>query len=161
MDVKAKLRFYRQSPRKVRTVVDVIRGMHVNDALAQLSNMNKKAALAVSKLIKSAVANAKNITVNNIDEEKLQIKEIKVDEGPTYKRYMPRARGRATLIRKKTSHISVILSDFIEDVKEKTAKKEEEDVKSSKKEEKPKTKQTKVDKTKKTSNKSAKKEDNK
>ncbi len=111
MDARAKLRFYRQSPRKVRMVVDVIRGMYVKDALAQLANMQKRAARAVAKLLNSAVANAKNITLDQVNDEELKIKEIRVDQGPTYKRYMPRAHGRATMIRKKTSHIYVVITD--------------------------------------------------
>ncbi len=111
MDARAKLRFYRQSPRKVRMVVDVIRGMYVKDALAQLANMQKRAARAVAKLLNSAVANAKNITLDQVNDDELRIKEIRVDQGPTYKRYMPRAHGRATMIRKKTSHIYVVITD--------------------------------------------------
>ncbi len=111
MDARAKLRFYRQSPRKVRMVVDVIRGMYVKDALAQLANMQKRAARAVAKLLNSAVANAKNTALDQVNDNELKIKEIRVDQGPTYKRYMPRAHGRATMIRKKTSHIYVVITD--------------------------------------------------
>ena len=92
MEIKAKLKYLKISPRKVRLVVDVIRGMEVVKALEQLQFINKRAARPVAKLINSAVANAEH----NFELEKnnLYIKEIKVDEGATLHRWKPRARGR-------------------------------------------------------------------
>ncbi len=110
MEVKAKLRYLRMSPRKVRLVVDVIRGMEVNKALAQLRVINKWAAQPLAKLLQSAVANAKNNF--ELEKDNLYIKEIRVDEGPTLHRWQPRARGRATPIRKRSSHISVVLDEI-------------------------------------------------
>ena len=100
----------RISPRKVRMVVDTVRGKSVSQALSILGFTRKKAALPVQKLLKSAVANAvENGGISDVDA--LVIDRIMVDEGPTLKRYMPRARGRATPIRKRTSHIRIMLRE--------------------------------------------------
>ena len=108
--MKASATHIRISPRKVRMVVDTVRGKSVSQALSILGFTRKKAALPVQKLLKSAVANAvENGGVNDV--ETLVIDRIMVDEGPTLKRYMPRARGRATPIRKRTSHIRIILRE--------------------------------------------------
>ena len=108
--MQAKLSHLRISPRKVRLVADLVRGKSVNQAFALLSFTRKKAALPVQKLLKSAVANAaENDGVRDVDN--LVIDRIMVDEGPTLKRYMPRARGRATPIRKRTSHIQIRLRE--------------------------------------------------
>ena len=108
--MKASATHIRISPRKVRTVVDTVRGKSVSQALSILAFTRKKAALPVQKLLKSAVANAaENNGVSDVDT--LVIDRIVVDEGPTLKRYMPRARGRATPIRKRTSHIRIILRE--------------------------------------------------
>ena len=108
--MKATATHIRISPRKVRMVVDTVRGKSVSQALSILGFTRKKAALPVQKLLKSAVANAvENGGVNDV--ETLVIDRIMVDEGPTLKRYMPRARGRATPIRKRTSHIRIILRE--------------------------------------------------
>jgi large subunit ribosomal protein L22 len=107
---KAKLSNHRQSPRKVRLVVDSVRGKSVREALDILTYMPKKAALPVRKLIASAVANAKNLSMS---EGTLKVKEISVDEGPTLYRRMPRARGTAYPIRKRTSHVSVTLEEEV------------------------------------------------
>lgn len=122
MEVKAKARYIRMSPKKIRLVVDVIRGMDVEPALAQLKFINKAATKPVGKLVDSAVANA----VNNFElkKENLFIKEIRVDDGPTLKRWMPKAFGRAGAIRKRSSHISIILQEKVESKKEHKAKKE-------------------------------------
>ena len=108
--MKASATHIRISPRKVRTVVDTVRGKSVSQAMSILAFTRKKAALPVQKLLKSAVANA---TENNgiSDVDTLVIDRITVDEGPTLKRFMPRARGRATPIRKRTSHIRIILRE--------------------------------------------------
>ena len=116
---KAKLRFYRQSPRKVRQVVDLLRGLDVTAAEAQLEVLPKRASRALLKLLNSAVANALNgeETKDKPNKEQLYISEIKVDQGPVYKRFMPKAHGRATTIRKRTSHISLVLEVREEDKK--------------------------------------------
>ena len=108
--MKASATHIRISPRKVRMVVDTVRGKSVSQALSILGFTRKKAALPVQKLLKSAVANAvENSGINDV--ETLIIDRIMVDEGPTLKRYMPRARGRATPIRKRTSHIRIMLRE--------------------------------------------------
>ena len=108
--MKASATHIRISPRKVRMVVDTVRGKSVSQALSILGFTRKKAAVPVQKLLKSAVANAvENGGINYV--ETLVIDRIMVDEGPTLKRYMPRARGRATPIRKRTSHIRIILRE--------------------------------------------------
>jgi large subunit ribosomal protein L22 len=108
--MKASATHIRISPRKVRMVVDTVRGKSVSQALSILGFTRKKAALPVQKLLKSAVANAvENGGISDVDA--LFIDRIMVDEGPTLKRYMPRARGRATPIRKRTSHIRIMLRE--------------------------------------------------
>lgn len=105
----ATLRFLRMSPRKVRLVVDLVRGKTVSDARAQLMHVNKAASLPVRKLLDSAVANA----VNNhgLVGEALYIQTVTVDQGPTLKRFTPRAFGRAGAIRKRTSHVTLIVAE--------------------------------------------------
>lgn len=100
------------SPRKVRLVIDVVRGAKVNDALNQLKFVNKRATEVVEKLIKSAIANAVN--TYELEQDNLFVKEIRVDEGATMKRWMPRARGRATPVRKRTSHIMLTLGEIVD-----------------------------------------------
>ena len=108
--MKASATHIRISPRKVRMVVDTVRGKSVSQALSILGFTRKKAALPVQKLLRSAVANAvDNGGINDV--ETLIVDRIMVDEGPTLKRYMPRARGRATPIRKRSSHIRVVLRE--------------------------------------------------
>jgi len=122
MEVKAKARYIRMSPKKVRLVIDVVRGMDIAPALAQLKFINKRAATPVEKLIKSAVANA---THNfELKEDNLFIKEVRADDGPTLKRWHPRAFGRAGSIRKRSVHISLILGEKVETKKEVEGKKE-------------------------------------
>lgn len=106
--MKAFLKNYRQSPRKVRLVADLIRGKKLDSALMILSQGSKRVDTPIKKLLESAIANAKTTGVN---EENLIVKEIQVNEGIVFKRYKPRARGRAFTIRKKTSHISVQLGE--------------------------------------------------
>lgn len=103
---KAILKNYRQSPRKVRLIADAIRGKKVEVALTDLSFMAKRAAEPVKKVLESAIANAKNA---GVDTKTLIVKEITVDEGITLKRWMPKARGNADPIRKRTSHIKIAL----------------------------------------------------
>nr|PZM92765.1 MAG: 50S ribosomal protein L22 [Pseudomonadota bacterium] len=107
----ARLRFLRMSPRKVRLVCDVVRGKQVEEALATLRFTPKAAALPISKLIRSAIANAEQ-KKENLDIDRLFVKTIRVDEGPTLKRWRPRAQGRATRINKRTSHIVVELGEM-------------------------------------------------
>jgi len=112
MEVKAKTKHIRMSPRKIRLVVDVIRGLVISQALDQLKFLNKKAVRPVEKLIKSCLANAEHNY--ELDKNNLYIKEIRVDEGSTLHRWMPRAHGRATPIRKRTSHIILTLAEIKE-----------------------------------------------
>ncbi len=109
MQAKAIARYIRISPRKVRLVVDVIRGKNVRDAEDLLRFVPKAASTPVDKVLKSAKANA----VNNHDmiEDRLYVSQIFVDAGPTLKRLIPRARGSANIIKKRTSHITVILEE--------------------------------------------------
>jgi len=111
MRVKAKAKYIRMSPRKVRLVVDLIRGLDVEKAYTQLEFINKLAAQPVKKLIDSAVANAYHNF--EIEKDNLFIKEIRVDEGPTLYRWTPKAYGRATPIRKRSSHIWLILDEKV------------------------------------------------
>lgn len=108
MEAKAKVKYLRISPRKVRPVIDLVRGLDVEDALDRLKNMNQKAAKFAYELIKSAKANAidKEMSV-----ETLFVKEIKADGGPSLKRIMPRSMGRADRILKRTAHIEVTLAE--------------------------------------------------
>ncbi|MBI3013617.1 MAG: 50S ribosomal protein L22 [Candidatus Tectomicrobia bacterium] len=109
MEVRAVLRFLRASPRKVRLVADLIRGKRVGEALNILTFTEKRAARKLEKVLRSAVANASETKkVKEVDD--LVISRVLVDPGPVWKRHMPRARGRATPIRKRTSHVTLILS---------------------------------------------------
>ncbi len=110
MDVRAKLKHARISPQKARLVADMVRGRDVNDAINILAFTRKKAAGMMSKLLKSAIANAEeNHKVVDVDD--LFVKTIFVDEGVTMKRWMPRARGSASPIKKRTSHITIVLNE--------------------------------------------------
>jgi large subunit ribosomal protein L22 len=111
MESKAHLRFLRMSPRKVSTVAALVRGKPVGQALNILRFTSRAAAVPVAKLIKSAVANATDLSKGQVDVDKLVVKTISVDQGPTQRRYMPRAMGRASRINKKTSHIHVVLEE--------------------------------------------------
>ncbi len=109
MEVRARLRFARIAPRKARLVADLIRGKRSEEALNILHFTRKAAAKILVKLLKSAIANAtKN---KSIDIDRLYVKRIMVDQGPTMKRYQARALGRATMIRKRTSHIDIVLDE--------------------------------------------------
>ena len=109
MEARAKLSYVRLSPQKTRLVVDMVRGRGVQDALNILKFSPQKAAAVVSKLVSSAVANAEQKGVSDVD--RLFVKTITVDQGPALKRFLPRAQGRATKIRKPTSHIVVVLDE--------------------------------------------------
>jgi large subunit ribosomal protein L22 len=106
--MKAKLSNYRQSPRKVRLVTDLVKGKKVSDALIQLSFVPKRASLPVEKLLRSAIANA---IVKGFNEANLTVVNIEVNEGVTLKRMMPRARGSSARINKRTSHITMTLGE--------------------------------------------------
>ena len=109
MESKACAKYIRISPHKLRLVANNIRGLSVESALTQLQFTPKKGARLLSKVVNSALANA---TQNDaVDEDALFIKRIFVDQGPTAKRWRPRAMGRATRILKKTSHVTVILDE--------------------------------------------------
>jgi large subunit ribosomal protein L22 len=106
---KAIAKTVRIAPRKVRLVVDLIRGKQIGEAVAILQLTPKTASPVVEKVLKSAVANAEHnydLDINN-----LVVSEIFVDEGPTLKRFRPRAQGRASAINKRTSHITVVVSE--------------------------------------------------
>lgn len=105
----AKLNYLRIAPRKVRLVADLVRGLPVNEAEAQLLSFRGRAAGPILKLLRSAVANAK--TNQKLEESKLYINSLQVDGGPMLKRFLPRARGRATEIQKKMSHVTIVLAE--------------------------------------------------
>jgi len=107
--ITAKLRHLRISPRKVRLVTDLVKGLPVTKAERQLKFLTKKAAQPILKLLNSAVANAKNNA--DLVKENLYISKIVVENGPILKRWRPRAMGRAAPIMKRTSHISLILNE--------------------------------------------------
>jgi len=109
MAVKAKGRYLRVTPRKARLVADLVRGRNLDEALQIAKFTRQKAAKPIFKLLKSAEANADNM--GDVDIDNLYVKSVTVDPGPTMKRLMPRAMGRATLIRKRTSHITVVLEE--------------------------------------------------
>lgn len=107
--VTAKLNYLKIAPRKVRLMANSLKGLSVSEAEAQLLTSSKRARLPIIKLLRSAVANAKNNSQMNLSQ--LFIKEIRIDQGPMLKRHMPRAMGRATPIQKKSSHITLILAE--------------------------------------------------
>jgi len=100
------------SPRKARLVGDLIRGLPVNQALGVLALTNKRAATIIDKVVRSAWANA-NQADSHADEETYRVSELRVDCGPMFKRIRPRAMGRAVRIRRRSSHITVVLSDEV------------------------------------------------
>ena len=105
--MKAKLSYLRVSPRKTRLVADLVRGKDVEEAINILTFTRRAASEPLRKLIESALANAEQN--DDIDADGLFVERISVDEGPTQRRYRPRAMGRATRINKRTSHVNVIL----------------------------------------------------
>lgn len=109
MEARAVMRMVRISPRKARLVIDQIRDKDVGQALEIVRFTNKKAARFVLKALESAVANAENN--HDMDADELIVKEAYVDQGPSLKRLKPRARGSADVIRHRTSHITVVVSD--------------------------------------------------
>ena len=109
MEATAKLSFVRLSPQKARLVIDMVRGKGVQEALNILKFSPQRAAELVAKLVSSAVANAEQKGVNDVD--RLFVKTIFVDQGPVLRRFMPKGRGSASRIRKPTSHITVVLGE--------------------------------------------------
>ncbi len=107
--VRAEARFVRQPPSKVRQVLTHLRGLEVAEARAMLAFTPRRATEPIAKVLESAVANAQHN--HALDADELFITDVRADEGPTLRRFRPRARGRATRIRKRTSHITIILSD--------------------------------------------------
>lgn len=113
MESRAVLRFARVSPRKARLVADLVRGRDVSEAIEVLTFTHKKSAPIIRKLVESAVANAEQAAERDavdLDIDDLFVRTIHVDQGPTLRRFRPRAQGRATRILKKTSHITIELA---------------------------------------------------
>jgi large subunit ribosomal protein L22 len=109
MEAKAVARYVRIAPRKARLVIDLIRGKSADEALAILRYTPRAASPIIEKVLTSAVANAEHN--HNMNTANLVVSKAYVDEGPTMKRYMPRAMGRASRINKRTSHITVVVSE--------------------------------------------------
>jgi large subunit ribosomal protein L22 len=109
MKVRAHAKHIRQSPYKVRRVLDLVRGLPVEEARHVLAFTDRRAADPVRKVLNSAVANAEHNFA--LDSDELVVTEAFADEGPTLKRWRPRARGRATRIRKRTCHITIVVSE--------------------------------------------------
>ncbi|ABK60912.1 MULTISPECIES: 50S ribosomal protein L22 [Clostridium] len=109
MEARAIAKYVRMSPRKVRVVLDLVRGKNVSEAFAILKYTPKDAATVVLKVLKSAVANAENNF--NLDVNKLYIAEAYANQGPTLKRFKPRAQGRAYSIMKRTSHVTLVVKE--------------------------------------------------
>ncbi|HEX2964502.1 MAG TPA: 50S ribosomal protein L22 [Syntrophorhabdaceae bacterium] len=109
MEIKAKIRMTRISPQKVRLVADAIKAKNVNEAMGLLTYMPQKGAFIIKKLLDSALANAKQKKYVDIDN--LYVKNVMVDGGPMLKRFLPRAMGRATKVRKRMSHITLVLDE--------------------------------------------------
>ncbi len=109
MEARAVSRHVRIAPRKVRLVVDLVRGKGVEEALGILEYVPKRAARVVAKTLRSVVANAQN--TQRVDVDRLFVKRAFVDGGPTWKRFTPRAQGRATPVRKRTCHVTVIVDE--------------------------------------------------
>jgi large subunit ribosomal protein L22 len=109
MEARAVTRHLRIAPRKARLVVDLIRGKTVGDALMILDFVPKKGARLVAKTLKSVIANAEN--KQRVDIDRLYVRRVTVDGGATLKRFLPRAHGRATPIRKRTSHITIVVDE--------------------------------------------------
>jgi large subunit ribosomal protein L22 len=110
MEARAVLRYSRVSPQKTRLLADEVRNRPIADALRMLNLLGTKRARIIAKVLNSAVANA--MQTGMVDVDNLYVKSIEVDEGPMLKRWMPRAQGRANRILKRTSHIAVVLEEL-------------------------------------------------
>lgn len=119
MEVLAKGKYVRVSPKKARAIADLIRGKNAKESVVMLANMPQAGASAIKKVLDSAMANAENNF--NLEKSELTISTITVNAGPVLKRYQPRAKGSASPLKKRTSHIEVVVSG---DVKTKAPKKE-------------------------------------
>lgn len=109
---KAKAKYVRIAPKKVRQVTDLVKGKHIEEALNILHFSKKRASLHVEKTIRSAIANVINVEGSNkVDVDNYFVKNVEVDGGPVLRRFRPRAMGRATRIRKRTCHITVIVGE--------------------------------------------------
>ena len=122
MEASATLRYLRITPRKVRAVADLIRGKKVDLALRQLAYVEKRSALPLAKLLRSAVANADQAAKGQLDADALFVRGLQVSQGPSLKRFMPRAMGRAFKVLKKTSHVFIVVGDEEPSRKKKPAK---------------------------------------
>lgn len=111
MEARALIRGISMSPRKMRVVANLVRGKQVEAAVGLLDLMPKKAALIISKAVKSAAANAEEKSGGDVSVEDLRVAAITVDGGPIVKRWMPRSMGRANRINHRTSHLTVVVSD--------------------------------------------------
>ena len=111
MEATCKVRYIRQSPYKVRFVADLVRGKNVSDAINILGSTNKKASKFLLNSINSAVANINYNDDTNFEENELYIKKVVIDSGPTIKRFRPAAMGRAVPIKKRMSHITLIIEN--------------------------------------------------
>lgn len=109
MQAQATVRFVRIAPRKAQLVVDLIRGKQVGEAIAILRHTPKAASAVVEKLLNSAIANAEHN--NSLDPNNLVVSQVYVNQGPTLKRFRPRAQGRASRINKRTSHITLVVTE--------------------------------------------------
>jgi large subunit ribosomal protein L22 len=109
MEARAVSRHLRIAPRKARGVVDLIRGKNVGEALMILDFLPRKGARLVAKTLKSVIANAESL--QRVDVDRLYVRRISIDGGATLKRFVPRAHGRATPIRKRTSHITIVVDE--------------------------------------------------
>ena len=143
--MKAFLKNYRQSPRKVALVAELIKGKRIAEALIILDNLPKRASLPINKLLVSAISNAKNLGIN---EENLVVENVTVNKGIVLKRIMPRARGSASRINKRTSHVEITLSEKNSTKKVKKVKTEKEETKEIKTEVKKDTKSKRISKKK-------------
>jgi large subunit ribosomal protein L22 len=121
MEARAVQRYARSSPMKMRRVINLVRGRTVPEAIAILDYMPQKVTEIVSKTIRSAVYNLMDKHEARFDEGELVIAEIRADEGPTFNRFQPRARGRAAPIRKRTTHLTVVVAVRDEDEEEAAA----------------------------------------
>lgn len=139
--MKAFLKNYRQSPRKVRLVASLVKGKNVAEAIAELDFLAKRAGLPIKKLLLSAVANAKQM---GIEADNLFIKELRVDKGIVMKRMMPAAMGTGHRINKRTSHLNLLLAERVKT--EKVAKHKEKVAKEAEKAKKPVTRKPAVKK---------------
>jgi large subunit ribosomal protein L22 len=109
MEARAIARYVRIAPRKARQVVDLVKGKDAQEAVAILGHTRKRGAELIGKVLKSAIANAEHNL--ELDKDDLYVAEVRIDEGPTMKRWRPRMRGIPAPIRKRTSHITVVVRE--------------------------------------------------